>query len=195
MGDSPDLPPFSAGRRGFEGVRPHPARSARLRPVTDNAADLPSHRDSIRIAAPPAEVWQLVTAMDRYGEWSSENTGGRWRKGADGVEGTGKVGDQFVGLNRRNGVEWKALVEIVERDEEVAYGFVTGGSELNLVLWRYQLEADGDGTLLTEEWTMRNPDFFREQGGEAEIAQRASNAKESIAATLAGMKATAESSG
>ena len=41
---------------------------------------------------------------------------------------------------------------------------------------------------------MRNPDFFRQQGGDAEIAQRTANAKESIAATLAGMKATAESS-
>ena len=34
----------------------------------------------------------------------------------------------------------------------------------------------------------------REQGGDAEIIKRTANAKESIAATLAGMKATAESS-
>jgi hypothetical protein len=164
-------------------------------PVSDNdAAGLPSHNDSIRIGAPPAEVWGLVTAMERYGEWSSENTGGRWRKGADGEVGTGKVGDQFVGINRRDGVEWKALVEVVEREEGRSYGFVTGGSEMNLVLWRYELQPDGDGTLLSEQWTMRNPEFFRKQGGEAEIAQRAANAKESISATLAGMKASAEAS-
>jgi Polyketide cyclase / dehydrase and lipid transport len=162
--------------------------------VSDNdAADLPTHSDSVRIGAPPATVWQLVTAMERYGEWSSENTGGRWRKGGDGEEGTGKVGDQFVGINRRAGTEWKALVEVVERDEGRSYGFVTGGTEMNLALWRYRLEPDGEGTLLTEQWTMRNPDFFRKQGGDAEIAQRTANAKESIAATLAGMKATAES--
>ena len=109
-------------------------------PVSDNdAAGLPSHSESIRIDAPPAKVWDLVTAMERYGEWSSENTGGRWRKGADGELGTGKVGDQFVGLNRRDGTEWKALVEIVEREEQRSYGFVTGGTELNLALWRYEL--------------------------------------------------------
>ena len=62
---------------------------------------LPTHTDSVRIEAPPARVWELVTAMERYGEWSSENTGGYWRKGADGVPGTGQVGDQFVGVNRR----------------------------------------------------------------------------------------------
>ena len=37
--------------------------------------------DSIRIEAPRARVWELVIAMERYGEWSSENAGGYWRKG------------------------------------------------------------------------------------------------------------------
>ena len=155
-------------------------------------SQLPTHIDSVRIEAPPARVWELVTAMERYGEWSSENTGGYWRKGADGVPGTGKVGDQFVGINRRDGVEWKAPVEIVERDEERAYAFVTGGTDLNLALWRYELQPDGDATVLVEQWTLRKPSFFDDQGGAAEVARRAANAKESIAATLQGMKATAE---
>ncbi len=163
--------------------------------MSDNdEGQLPSHTDSVHIAAPPAQVWELVTAMERYGEWSSENTGGYWRKGPDGVPGRGKVGDQFVGINRRDGAEWKAFVEIVEREEEKAYAFVTGGSEMNLVLWRYELRPDGDGTLLTEQWTLRKPSFFLDQGGEAEVARRKANAKESMAATLNGMKATAEGS-
>jgi uncharacterized protein YndB with AHSA1/START domain len=160
-----------------------------------DAESLPSHTDSVRIDAPPARVWELVTAMERYGEWSSENTGGYWRKDADGVPGTGQIGDKFVGINRRDGVEWKALVEIIERDEERAYGFVTGGTEMNIAHWRYELQADGDGTVLVEQWTLRNPAYFLDQDdGEAQIAQRAANAKESIAATLQGMKATAEGS-
>ena len=159
--------------------------------MTEPAA-LPSHTESIRIAAPPEQVWALVTAMERYGEWSSENTGGYWRKGADGVPGTGRVGDQFVGINRRDGIEWKAPVEIVEREEGRSFAFVTGGTALNLVLWRYELAADGDATVLTEEWEMRNPASFLERGGEQEVAQRTANARESIAATLQGMKASAE---
>lgn len=155
--------------------------------------ELPSHSESIRIAAPRAKVWELVTAMDRYGEWSSENTGGYWRKGEDGVPGTGKVGDMFVGVNVRDGVEWKAPVEIIERDEHRSYAFVTGGLKMNLVLWRYQLDDDGDGTLLTEEWVMRNPKWFVEQGGPGEVTTRAANAQESIGATLRGLKAAAES--
>jgi uncharacterized protein YndB with AHSA1/START domain len=154
--------------------------------------DRPSYTESIHIAAPRARVWELVTAMERYGEWSSENTGGYWRKGQDGQPGTGKIGDQFVGVNRRDGTEWKALVEIVERDEERAYSFVTGGKDLNIAQWRYQLDDDGDGTKLTEQWTLNNTQYFMDNGGEQEIARRAANAKESIGATLRGMKATAE---
>jgi uncharacterized protein YndB with AHSA1/START domain len=45
-----------------------------LRAMSD--PELPSYTESIRIAAPRAQVWELVTAMERYGEWSSENTGG-----------------------------------------------------------------------------------------------------------------------
>ena len=156
--------------------------------------DLPSHSASVRIAASPARVWELVTAMERYGEWSSENTGGYWRKDADGTPGSGRVGDQFVGINRRDGVEWKAPVEIIERTEERSFAFVTGGRELDLAMWRYELQPDGDGTTLTENWQLRNRQFFIEAGGEDEITRRAANAAESIAATLEGMKAAAEAS-
>jgi hypothetical protein len=153
---------------------------------------LPSYTESIHIAAPRAQVWELVTAMERYGEWSSENTGGYWRKGADGEPGTGLIGDQFVGINRRDGAEWKAPVEIIERDEGRAFCFVTGGQAMDLARWRYELADDDGGTLLTEEWQLRNRDYFMDLGGEDEIARRAANAKESIGATLRGMKATAE---
>lgn len=153
-----------------------------------------THSESIRIDASPATVWSLVTSMDRYGEWSSENTGGYWRKNADGVPGTGEIGDKFVGRNSRDGVEWKALVEVVERDEPNAFAFVTGGMEYNVAMWRYALQPDGDGTMLTEQWELRNREFFIEKGGQAELDLRVANSKESIAATLKGMKAAAEAS-
>ena len=154
--------------------------------------ELPTYTESIRIDAPRADVWALVTAMERYGEWSSENTGGYWRKGEDGQPGTGLIGDQFVGINRRDGAEWKAPVEIIERDEERAFCFVTGGKEADLARWRYTLEDADGGTLLTEAWELRNRAFFVDLGGEDELSRRAANAKESIGATLRGMKASAE---
>lgn len=151
-----------------------------------------SHAESIYIDAPPSKVWELVTAMERYGEWSSENAGGYWRKRESGEPCTGEVGDEFVGINRRDGQEWKALVEIVEREEERSFAFVTGGTAHNFVQWGYRLEPEGDGTRLTEHWELRNLSPIMVENGEAEVQRRRRNAIESLGKTLAGMKAAAE---
>lgn len=156
------------------------------------AEPIHTHSDSIEIAAPPDKVWDMVTAMDRYGEWSSENTGGYWRKGADGEPGTGQVGDMFVGVNRIGEEEWKAPVEIVERDEGRAFGFVTGGLEYNIALWRYEVEPTGDGTRLTESYELRTLSPRMKEFGQEEIDYRRNNMITSIRATLESMKAAAE---
>jgi len=158
------------------------------------AEPIAQHVDSIFIDAPPERVWSLVTAMERYGEWSIENTGGYWRKRADGTVGSGAVGDQFVGVNRRDGNEWKAPVEIISRDDNKQFAFVTGGLQYNLVLWRYQLEPEGGGTRLTESWTLRQTTPSIAEKGPSELDYRRNNAITSIRATLEGMKAAAEKS-
>ena len=152
-----------------------------------------SHSESIEIDASRETVWALVSDMERYGEWSSENTGGYWRKNEEGVPGTGKVGDEFVGINRRGEQEWKALVEITEREENRSFAFVTGGTALNFVHWRYALETDDERTTLTESWALMNLSPPMIEHGETEVQARAANARESITATLQGMKAAAES--
>ena len=152
-----------------------------------------SHSESIEIDASPATVWALVTDMERYGEWSSENTGGYWRKNEEGVPGTGAVGDEFVGINRRENQEWKALVEITEREENQSFAFVTGGTAMNFVHWRYDLATDGEATTLTESSALMNLSPPMIEHGETEVQSRAANARESITATLQGMKAAAES--
>ena len=153
-----------------------------------------SHAESILIEAPPAKVWELVTAMDRYGEWSTENSGGYWRKRADGTVCTGEVGDEFVGINRRDGQEWKALVEIIERDEQRSFRFVTGGTAHNFVHWGYTLEPEGGGTQtrLTEHWALMKLSPIMVENGEEEVQRRKANAIESLGATLRAMKAEAE---
>jgi len=152
-----------------------------------------TYTDSIDIDAPAEKVWNIVVDMERYGEWSSENTGGYWRKGDDGNPGTGQVGDMFVGINRLGEDEWKAPVEIVEREEGKAFGFVTGGMKYNIALWKYIVEDNGSGgTKLTEYYELRNKSPLMEENGQPEIDKRRDNMIESIRATLQGMKASAE---
>ena len=76
-----------------------------------------SHSESIEINASPETVWSLVTDMERYGEWSSENTGGYWRKKEDGVPGTGEVGDDRTPRRRVRGTP-------VHRDRRLVPGRV-----------------------------------------------------------------------
>ena len=151
-----------------------------------------SYAETIYVEAPPARVWELVTAMDRYGEWSSENEGGYWRKRENGDICTGEVGDEFVGVNRRGEHEWKALVEIVEREEGRAFAFVTGGAANSWIQWGYRLEPKGSGTNLTEHWELRNLPPGMIERGDGEVEMRRANAIESLGKTLAAMKAAAE---
>ncbi|MPY92485.1 MAG: hypothetical protein GEV08_05270 [Acidimicrobiia bacterium] len=155
-------------------------------------APIHTHQDSIEISAPPEVVYDLVTAMERYGEWSSENTGGYWRKGADGVPGTGKVGDMFVGVNQRAGREWKAPVEIVEREPGRSFAFVTGGLEYDIALWKYDVASTPAGTRLTESYELHNLSPQLVEGGDAAFEDRMDAMRTSIRATLEGMKASAE---
>ena len=64
---------------------------------------------------------------------------------------------------------------------------------MNLIHWRYDIEPTDSGTTLTESWALMNLSPLMIEHGDEEIQYRAANAKESITATLKGMKAAAES--
>lgn len=151
-----------------------------------------THQDSVDIDAPPEVVFGLVTSMERYGEWSSENTGGYWRKDANGNPGTGEVGDTFVGVNRDGEREWKGPVEIVEREPNKVFAFLTGGREYNIALWKYVLEPHGSGTRLTEHYELRTLPPQIKEGGQPALDARMNAMRTSIRATLQGIKACAE---
>lgn len=100
-------------------------------------------RVSIHIEASPADVYALVTDVAGMGRFSPECTGGRWLDGATGPA----EGARFKGLNRRGAVRWSTTNEVVTAEPGVAFAFETKQSGMR---WSYHLEADVDGTLLTE---------------------------------------------
>src|SRR4051812_42214236 len=67
---------------------------------------------SLRIAAPPETVYELVTDITRMGEWSPECIGCDWMDGHDGPV----VGAQFHGHNRNGSNEWTTPNTIVVAD-------------------------------------------------------------------------------
>jgi hypothetical protein len=103
----------------------------------------PGDQVSLRIAAPPDRIYGLVTDVANMGQLSPECVGGSWLAGATGPA----VGARFKGRNKRGIARWSTTNEVVEADPGRAFAFQTQQSGIR---WRYQLEPDGDGTVVTE---------------------------------------------
>lgn len=104
---------------------------------------------SRRIDAPPAQVWELVSDVTRIGEFSPETFDAEWLDGADGPA----LGARFRGHVRRNevGPVYWATCRVSALEEGRVFGFdVLGARDEPWTHWRYELEPDGDCTVLTE---------------------------------------------
>ena len=102
---------------------------------------------SVVIARPPSEVFATIADVTRMGEWSPENTGARWVDGADGPA----VGARFEGDNEAKIgpvtlKKWTTVSEVTVYEPTTVFEFVAEG----YTTWRYEFEAAGDGTRVTE---------------------------------------------
>ena len=110
-----------------------------------------------RIDAPAAKVYEMVSDLPRMGEWSPENTGGKWLAGASGPA----VGARFRGTNRAGWRFWMTTVTVrsAERGRRFAFDVDTAG--VPIASWEYEfVERDG-GCTVTERWTDRRPGWMR----------------------------------
>jgi uncharacterized protein YndB with AHSA1/START domain len=102
---------------------------------------------SVRMAAPPEKVWDLVSDITRIGEFSPETFEGEWTRGSTGPE----VGATFRGHVKRNGVGpvyWTPCkVSRCEPGEVFEFTVMAGGP---LNTWGYRLDAEDGGTTVTE---------------------------------------------
>jgi hypothetical protein len=98
---------------------------------------------SLRIAARPERLYDLVTDVEGMGRLSPECVGGSWLSGATGPA----VGARFKGRNRRGLARWSTTNVVVEADPGRAFAFETKQSGMR---WTYRFEPDGDGTVVTE---------------------------------------------
>lgn len=108
---------------------------------------------SARIAAPAELLYALVSDVTRMGEWSPENTGGRWRRGTTAPA----VGARFRGSNRRGWRRWSTNCTVVAADPGCRFAFDVAVGLVPASQWTYDFEPDGDYTIVTETWTDRRP--------------------------------------
>ena len=145
--------------------------------------------DSINVATSPEHLYDLVSDISRMGEWSPICTACWWNDG-DGP----RVGAWFTGRNETAESTWETKSQITAAERGREFTFQVGGS---FVRWSYTFAPIGEGAILTESWEFL-PDgiaFFHKNFGddaEAQIANRARDAREGIPQTLAAIKVTAE---
>jgi hypothetical protein len=149
-----------------------------------------THSDSIDIARSPEEVYDLVSDITRMGAWSPVCKECWWDEGAG-----PQVGAWFTGRNELPERTWETRSEVVAADRGREFAFVVNGSWTR---WGYVFTAVDGGTRVTESWEFLpgGQAMFEERFGadaEAQAAARLELAREGIPATLAAVKADAES--
>jgi hypothetical protein len=144
--------------------------------------------ESRDIAAPSEKLWSLVSDLPRMGEWSPENAGGQWIKGATGPA----LGARFKGTNRNGLRRWSTTVTVVGCEPGKVFEFAVTSGPLAVANWRYEFEVlDSGSCRVTESWIDHRAPWFR-------VAARvmgdhsADNAHKQMATTLQNLAAAAE---
>ena len=136
------------------------------------------------IDSPLDEVWRKVSDLTRMGEWSPENKGGEWIKGATGPA----VGARFKGRNSNGKKSWSTVVEVTEFEpsKKISFALMVGPSAW--CDWIYEVEPSGGGTLVTHSWVDRRGKFSKWLGGLVSgVSDRASHNRRNMEATLAAL--------
>ncbi len=107
----------------------------------------PTAESGIDIAAPPDQVWRIVSDVTRTPEWSPVCHRCEWLDGDGAV-----VGARFRGHNRLNGARWSRECVVTETEPARAFGFSTLFKGDESTRWRYRLDPTAEGTRLTEAY-------------------------------------------
>lgn len=142
------------------------------------------------VAAPSAKVYELVSDLPRMGEWSPENTGGKWLRGATGPA----VGAKFRGTNRSGWRFWSTTVTVTSADAGRRFAFDVHYAGVPISTWEYDISDGAGGCTVTEKWTDNRPMWVRIGSIPVMgVRDRASHNRRNMQETLRKLKAAAES--
>jgi uncharacterized protein YndB with AHSA1/START domain len=107
---------------------------------------------TVHMNAPAEKIWELVSDVTQIGRYSPETFEAEWLEGATGPA----VGAKFRGHVKRNGkgpIYWTTCTVLAcEPGKEFTFGVGPSAKPLNV--WSYTLEPSGDGTDVTESFTL-----------------------------------------
>jgi uncharacterized protein YndB with AHSA1/START domain len=143
------------------------------------------------IGAPAEQVWAMVADLTRMGEWSPENEGISWSRGATGP----KPGATFNGANRNGKKQWSTAGTIVDVEPNRLFTFRIKAAGFKVAEWRYEIESIATGCRVTETWIDQRGRIAKAAGKAVSgVADRATHNQATMEETLKRLKAAAESS-
>lgn len=148
----------------------------------------------VDIDASPERVWELVSDINVPARFSTEFVGAEW------VDSDGpRLGASFTGRNAREDRQWQTTCYVVACDPSRAFAWNVGNPDEPSAMWRFDLEAIGDGTRLRQHMNIgtRRSGTSRameEDPGQAEqiLARRRDQLRRNMELTTQGIKGLAE---
>jgi hypothetical protein len=141
------------------------------------------------VKAAPLRLYELVADLPRMGEWSPENTGGRWVGGATGPA----VGARFRGTNRHGLAVWMTSVTVTAADAGRRFAFDVDFLGVPISTWEYTFSDDADGCVVSESWIDRRPSWMRIASTATGVRDRVAHNRRNMQETLRKLKTAAES--
>jgi uncharacterized protein YndB with AHSA1/START domain len=143
-----------------------------------------------KIKATPEVVWALVSDLPRMGEWSPENNGGEWIKGAKGPA----PGAKFKGRNANGSHRWSTTVTVIDAVPGERFSFRVTVGFFKIAEWWFDIEETDGGCWLVETWVDQRSEFMKKLGGKASgVDDRVAHNRAGMEKTLAGVAAAAVS--
>ena len=147
---------------------------------------------SREIAASPEAVFEAITDVTRYGEWSPENHRNEWKDGAT----EAAIGVRWVGHNRNGEFEWSTEARVAELVANERFTFECIAPQYNdfhFATWRFDIEPTDSGCLVTQSWEDLRPEATRTARSEISgVTDRAEHNRLGMEQTLASLAATLE---
>ena len=144
---------------------------------------------SQEMAADAATVYDLVSDLPRMGQWSPENTGGRWLAGATAPA----VGAKFKGTNKHKFLRWSTTVTVTDATPGKRFAFNVDYLGVPISTWAYDFEPDGAGCKVVESWSDRRPTWMKLASVPVmQVPDRNAHNQRNMQAKLAALKAAAE---
>lgn len=143
---------------------------------------------SVDIAAPPDEVYGLITDLGTLTELADETASMRWAKGASAAPGA-----VFRGTNRNGWRRWTTTCRVTDAEPGRCFAFDVSHTKVPISRWQYVIEATDAGCRVTEStWDRRPPLYGRLAGLATGTSNRGGLNSEHIEATLQRLKQRAE---